>query len=299
MIQEIIKKYQLAESIAHDSASISYTWIVRRFFSYVQKGIEDITLDDIISYQSSLKKRNKQSTQATSANALRSFFRFTSGRGLTNIDPLQIKVTRVEEVVPVYVIQEEFEALCRVAQYQHPIRLLAIRLLWFTGVRVSELCSMRLDQIDLQEKCAKVQTKKSFKPKQIFWDDDTNDLMSGIIRNDPEREYLFMTQYGRTSTRQIERWIKLMVRKAGIKKHITPHAFRHGATKEWLNNGVDLPAIKDLLGHKNLISIEKYTKRLDEDIKEKGREAVRQRVMTLKYKIENLVSVDNFQNSNK
>lgn len=66
--------------------------------------------------------------------------------------------------------------------------------------------------------------------------------------------------------------------KSGIKKHITPHSFRHGATKEWLNLGIDLPAIQDLLGHKSLMSIEKYTKRLDDDIKEKGREAVRRRL---------------------
>lgn len=166
---------------------------------------------------------------------------------------------------------------------------LAIRLLWFTGVRVSELCGIEVAQIDLMGKCARIQTRKAYKPKQIFWDDETHELIAGILRTNPDRKFLLQSpRGGKISTRQVERWVKDVVAKAGLAKHITPHSFRHGATKEWLNNGVDLPAIKDLLGHRSLLSIEKYTKRLDDDIREQGREAVRRRVQQIKYNLSNL-----------
>ncbi len=276
-------KFQAWKSIRNERASVTYVWEVNKFERFIKKELGELDQDDVISYQSFMKTKYSDATQAIAAQALRSFFQFTQKRGVSQIDPLEISVPRIEEKVPVYVVQGEFETLCDIAQYQNPVILLAIRLLWFTGVRVSELCDIKVAQVDLREKCAKIATRKSFRPKTVFWDDQTNDLLEGLLRFHRE-EYVFASpKGGKISTRQVERWIQAVIKKANFKKHITPHSFRHGATKEWLNNGVDLPAIKDLLGHKNLLSIEKYTKRLDDDIKEKGREAVRQRVVSIKY----------------
>lgn len=282
----IVEKFKSWKSIRNERASKTYTEIVVRFLAYVKKETKDLDIDDIVKYQSFLKCK-ADNTQAIAAYALRSFIAFTNNRGVTNIDPKEITTPRIEDKVPVYVVQEEFENLCDIAQFMSPSILLAVRMLWYTGVRVSELCDIKVAQIDLVEKCGTISTRKSFKPKQIFWDDETNDLLKGIISLNPNREYLFGTK-GKISTRQVQRWIKDVCTKAGITKKITPHSFRHGATKEWLNNGVDLPAIKDLLGHKNLMSIEKYTKRLDDDIRVKGREAVRQRSSQIKFKVAKL-----------
>ncbi len=290
MIDTTIEKFQQWKSIKNERASVTYGWVVKRFFKFCDKGVGEITIDDIVGYQAYLKKNYGDATQANVAQALRSFFRFTNKRGITKIDTDEITVTRVEEKVPVYVVQSEFETLCDIAKFTNPYIHLAVRLLWYTGVRVSELCDIEYDAIDLTEKCAWVRTRKAYKPKQIFWDDETNDLISGLMKSNPLRIYLFESpQKIRLSTRSMERWIAAIVKKSAIDKHITPHSFRHGATKEWLNNGVDLPAIKDLLGHRSLLSIEKYTKRLDDDIREKGREAVRQRVNSIKYKVSKIL----------
>lgn len=286
---DAIAQFKEWKGVRYQRASVTYSWEVKRFEKFIKKPLNEIEVGDLIKYQVFLKKKYSGNTQATATYSLRSFFAFTNKRGMTNVDVSELLTPRVEEKVPVYVVQEEFQKLCDIAKYETPQALLAIRLLWFTGVRVSELCDIRVDQVDLKEKYARIQSKKSFKPKQVFWDDETNELLEGVIKT-KSSEYVFPSPYGGAlNPKQVQRWVQDLVKKAGLPKHITPHAFRHGATKEWLNNGVDLPAIKDLLGHKNLMSVEKYTKRLESDIREKGREAVRHRSMALKFKLEEVL----------
>lgn len=284
--EEIIAKFKDWKSIRNERASIVYAWCVRRFFRFIRKPATSLNIDDIVHYQSYLKKTHAEASCANEATALRSFLAFTNKRGLTSIDLSEISIPRVSEKIPLYVVQDEFQRLCDIARYTDPIIHLAIRLLWFTAVRVSELCDITFDAIDTANKSGMVKTRKSLRPKQVFWDDETNEIIKGIGKAYPHRVYLFESpRGGKISTRQVERWIHAIVYKAGITKHITPHSFRHGATKEWLNNGLDLPIIKDLLGHNSLMSIEHYTKRLSTDIDEKGREAVRQRVNSLRYNL--------------
>lgn len=289
-LEEAIIKYQQWKSIRTERASIDYVRLIRRFFAYTQKDLESLDIDDIISYQAYLKKNYADNTQAIVANALRSFFAFTNKRGVTNLDISEISTPKIEEKVPVYVVRAEFEQLCEVAQYESPDILLILKLLWFTGVRVSELCDIKVAEVDKTEYCATVQTKKSKKPKVILWDEETDKLLRGIMRSNPESQYVITSPLGgKITTRSIERRIASVVKKAGITKHITPHSFRHGATKEWLDAGVDLPAIKDLLGHDHLMSVEKYTKRLSSDIKEIGREAVRRRSAAIRFSVEKML----------
>lgn len=272
---EAILKYGNYKAIRYPTAARNYTWIMGRFDIYINKILEEINNDDVTAYQVYIKNKFQDSTQALEAAALRSFFDFTNGRGWTNINLKEILVPRVVEKIPTYVVQSEFETLCDITK-DMPRELCILRLLWFTGVRVSELCDMRIEEMDLEERCAKIQAKKAFRPKTVFWDERTNGLIKAISK--PGKEYLFYSTHGgKISTRQIQRIIQRLVDKAGIKKRITPHSFRHGCAHQLLDIGVDLPALQDLLGHKNPESIFRYTRRLQEDIKEKGREAVRRR----------------------
>jgi site-specific recombinase XerD len=277
-------KFKEWKSIKNQRASDMYSASVKRFFKHTKKTVLKTTIDDITSYQSYIKHRYSDATCAIEATALRSFFNFTNKRGITTIEVRDITVPRIEEKIPVYVVQGEFKILCDIARYTNPMMHLALNILWFTAVRVSELVDIKVDDIDILGRCAVVRTRKAFRPKHIFWDEETNELIRGVLRAHPNRKYLFQSPTGgQLSKRQVERWVAHLVKLSGLGKHITPHSFRHGATKEWLNNGVDLPAIKDLLGHRSLVSIEKYTRRLDDHIKEKGMEAVRQRVNALRY----------------
>jgi site-specific recombinase XerD len=286
--QEAIIKYTAHKSVRYERASQNYPRVIRKFFEYVKKEIGEADNDDVVTFQLMLKKTSAERTQSLYAIILRDFFTFTNGRGWTSISVKEIDIPRAnDDDVPVYVVQHEFEKLCDIAK-DNPMKLLCLRMLWFTGVRVSELCDIEVRELDLQEKCAYVDSRKAFKPKLISWDDDTNNLMLEVLALKPDRHYLFCSlepRYGfkKYSTKQIQRWINELKEAAGIEKAITPHSFRHGFTKEMLNIGMDIPAIQEMLGHKNPASIFKYTKRVDADIKEKAREALRLRTGALKF----------------
>lgn len=281
-IQEALDKYLKYKSVKHERASNIYGIPLRRFFEETKKKeIEEVTNDDIISFQISLKSRYEDSSQSLYASALRGFFTFTNNRGWTKIAIDEISLPHVIEKIPAYVVQSEFETLCDTAG--DSLRDLCIlHVLWYTGVRNSELCDMNVESLDLKDWCAKVQTKKSFRHRHVYWGEETNSLLIQYVgdRTGP----VFMTDMGRISTRQIQRIVDTLKRKAGIRKPITPHSFRHGFVHENLNIGTDLPAIQAMAGHIHPESIFKYTKRLDEDIKDKGRESIRKRTALIKLK---------------
>lgn len=273
-IKEAIEKFKNYKSIRYQRASEVYPHFILQLEEFTKRGLK-VNNDDITAFQSYLKNERQEATQAQAAAALKSFFEFTNGRGWTKINVKEILTPRVTEKIPVYVVQSEFETLCDLCA-DSPRDLIMLRLLWFTGVRVSELCDFRIEAMNLEERFAKIQTRKAFRPKSVFWDEETNNLIKGLGIKEGA---LFPV-----SPRQVQRIIQKLVDKAGITKHITPHSFRHGCAHQLLDIGVDLPALQDLLGHKHPSSIFKYTKRLEEDIKEKGREAVRRREKVLKLK---------------
>lgn len=272
-IEEAVEKFKNYKSIRYQRASEAYPPIIYQLERFCKRGLLTNN-DDITAFQAYLKRERQEATQAQAAAALKSFFEFTNGRGWTKINLKEILTPRVTEKIPVYVVQSEFETLCDLCK-ESPRDLIMLRLLWFTGVRVSELCDFKIEEMDLNERFAKIQARKAFRPKTVFWDEETNRLIKSLNITGT----LFPV-----SPRQVQRIIQKLVDKAGIQKHITPHSFRHGCAHQLLDIGVDLPALQDLLGHKHPSSIFKYTKRLEEDIKEKGREAVRRREKVLKLK---------------
>lgn len=273
---EAIIKFKNYKAIRYERASVVYAHCMSIFAKEVGKCLDKLDNDDITAFQINLKRTHQDASQASFAAAIRSFFEFTNGRGWTNINLKEILVPRITEKIPVYVVQSEFETMCDTVK-DDSIKLLCLRLLWFTGVRISELCDMTVESLDTTQKCAKVNTRKSFRPKQVFWDDVTNDLIIQCAQGKKGRIF-------NVTPRQVQRWIQDIANKCGIKKHITPHAFRHGMAHQMLDIGVDLPALQDLLGHKHPSSIFRYTRRLNEDIQEKGREAVRKRQAMAKLK---------------
>lgn len=283
LFKEAINLFCEKKAIRAERASVSYGDNIRLFQKHINKELSEVEEDDIVKWQTYLKKNKQENTQRIHAISLRQFFKFCEGRGWTTIKWEDIEVTRVREKVPEYVVQPDFEKLCDIAKASD-IKLLAIRLLFMTGIRVSELCDIATKDLDLKEMCCYVHTRKAFRPKIISWDTATNDILLKVLAAG-KYEYLFASPHGgKLTTRQIQRWVKELKEKAGIEKHVTPHSFRHGFTKENMNINTPLPDLMTMLGHKSLAGLERYTKRMDTDIREKARESLRKRLGTTKFK---------------
>jgi len=145
-----------------------------------------------------------------------------------------------------------------------------LALLYSSGLRVSELVTLKTDNIDLHERTMRIRGKGE-KDRIVLFDDKTKVLIEEYRRklyefSDNQNsknlndEHLFVNRSGNHLTpRYIQMMIKIHAEKTGIKKKVTPHILRHSFATHLLKNGVDIRAIQQLLGHSNLSTTQIYT----------------------------------------
>ena len=214
------------------------------------------------------KNGMSKSSIARKVSCLKSLERFLQGQG-TALE-LTLKRPRLEKRLPVYLsVDEMFLLLEQVNAIdlptQHPLRDMAIlELLYATGIRCSELVSIRIKDINFAQKTILIYGKgrqerialfgkKAHEKIQIYLQNER----APILNHD---ETLFLNnRFGRLSTRAIQRTLEVFRRFLKINRPITPHKIRHTFATHLLNQGVDLRVVQELLGHKSLSSTEKYT----------------------------------------
>ena len=137
---------------------------------------------------------------------------------------------------------------------------LILSLLYSSGLRVSELVSLRINDIDLQDRTIRIRGKGD-KDRIVLFDENTRNLLEDYLQKRVyESDYLFLNRFGDPLTpRYVQMMIKNYARKAGINKKVTPHILRHSFATHLLKNGVDIRAIQQLLGHSNLSTTQIYT----------------------------------------
>jgi len=151
-----------------------------------------------------------------------------------------------------------------------------LEVLFSTGLRVSELCHLNRDSINLERGEFSVKGKGG-KIRLVFLSESAKTALKRYLdkRTDLE-ESLFITfkksekneSRGRMTPRTIERLINYYTRKAGIVKKVTPHTLRHLFATDLLQNGADLRSVQILLGHSNISTTQIYTHITDKELKE-------------------------------
>lgn len=135
-----------------------------------------------------------------------------------------------------------------------------LALLYSSGLRVSELVSLKIDDVDLDDRTIRIRGKGE-KDRIVLFDDGTRILIKDYLeRRQNDSDVLFINRFGNPLTpRYIQMMIKEYAKIAGIKKKVTPHILRHSFATHLLKNGVDIRAIQQLLGHANLSTTQIYT----------------------------------------
>ncbi len=139
-------------------------------------------------------------------------------------------------------------------------------ILYATGIRVSELTNMNIDDIDIENNHAKITGKRNKERLVIFADITASHIQNYLssyrktFKNDLTKNAFLINQKGhRLSVRSIQRIIKELSTKQGISKTITPHTLRHSFATDLFNGGADLSTVQELLGHSNVATTEIYT----------------------------------------
>lgn len=152
--------------------------------------------------------------------------------------------------------------------------LLILEMLYATGLRVGELVSIRISDIDRNNNLIKVMGKGS-KERYVFYGSNASDVLDlyledgrrKILKN-KHSDYLFINKNGgMLSTRYVRKIIDDVVLKCEINYHISPHTLRHTFATDLLNNGADLMSVKELLGHSTIDTTSIYTHVSNEQIK--------------------------------
>lgn len=257
MIEDYLMELELRGQSKNTIRNYSYT--ISNFLEFTDKSPENINEQDIKRYMIYLKNQ-KNATNRTihrHLNALRSFFRYQ------NIDIAdKVQLPKLSKPLPKFLTREEIKILLEKTDRLRDKCL--IRLLYSTGLRVSEL--VNLNKNDIKTESIHVISGKGAKDRIVFVDPGTQEMINRYIseRND-DNEALFLSTHGdRISARTIQWLIKNYSKKAGIEKKVTPHVLRHSFATHMLEGDADIVVIKELLGHSNLATTQIYTHITDE-----------------------------------
>lgn len=248
----------------------TYNDLLSRFLKFSSKvTIEEVDITDITAYVVHLKKKGyAESSVAYSIISLRVFFKYLFMRRLTNWDYQLIKVPKyVSKNFPT-VTRDEVASMMKNVRRRDFLGLrdrMVIQFLFATGLRVSELCDLRLSDLDTEEREGIILSKKSRKKRVIYWDLRTHYVLKSYLY---ERELYASTDHfviglnrasiGRGVTpRTIQRVIS-KYRAPGTST--VPHSYRSGLITDMLEEGVSLQVMKDILGHSSLRSLDPYAR---------------------------------------
>ena len=203
-------------------------------------------------------------------SSLRTFYRYLVINNKANSNPfLLVTSPKKEKRIPKFMNYNNIEEIFNVPNLntiEGQRERVILEVLYASGVRVSELVNIKLKDIDFSNKTILIFGKGS-KERIVQFGDYAKDIMNMYIKDargkflqEIESEYLIVgKKQPQLTTRRIEQIIDDIIKRTSIKLNITPHMFRHTFATHLLNNGCDLLAVQELLGHASLSSTEVYT----------------------------------------
>lgn len=268
------KNYLELERNYSNNTSLSYVKDVTLFSDFIKKDLLLVDKKDIEKYIRSLNKSSKTISHVISS--LKSFYNYYMRMGNIKSNPTdEIDRPKIEKKIPEFLTLEEVSSLLNFeVNNEFEARNKAIlELLYSSGLRISELTSLELSNIDLDECLVRVMGKGS-KERIVPLGNYAIDALKDYIYfyrpmlNKNNSSYVFLNNRGGVLSRQfIFKVIKEECIKKGIRKNVSPHTLRHTFATHLLKNGADLRIIQELLGHENLSTTQIYTHLTNDKLK--------------------------------
>lgn len=245
-----------------------------RHLVYEQKlaDFNQVVRDNILLYLDSLRAVGKSSkTVSRQISSIRSFHQFLLREKVCDQDPtVHLEMPKKEQTLPKVLSIEDIDALISAPSIEKPqgIRDIAIlEMMYGSGMRISELIALNLEDVHLTMGFVRV-FGKGGKERIIplgrgaltACTNYLNEARPQLLGNAPKSDAFFITQRGKGFTRQgCWKIIKEHAQTAGINKEITPHVLRHSFATHLIENGADLRAVQELLGHSDISTTQIYT----------------------------------------
>lgn len=239
------------------STITTYDVVLRKWFPWLAaRGLayDRIERVDVIAFLKDLRQTIQQSSCKTYLIALRSWYRWLEDQGYVHKSaPARVSVV-CEDRIPDPPPAEDITALFSAAR--NPLERALARGLFSTGCRISELVGLRVDRIDLAAKEATVMGKGR-RERIVFFTEDVAQAFQELL-GDRRTGYLFQSHDVALTKGAAYRIMRRMSFRACVSV-INPHRLRHAFATQLLRNGADLREVQELLGHKSILSTQRYT----------------------------------------
>lgn len=277
------KTYLLYDKQLSDNSAKSYLFDIEKYLLYIQNNninkIDKITKEDIIKYIEYIDEKEMLSTYSIARKmvSLKSFHYYLNIKYYIEDISINIENPKFYKKIPNALSIEEIDNLLDIKldtafDYRNKAML---ELMYATGLRVSELCNLMINDINLDDNYVKCFGKGS-KERIVPFGSTCNKYLKIYIEEYRDKlvkqridEHLFLNNHGKMMTRQGFLFIiKNICKDKNINKNITPHMLRHSFATHLLQNGADLRSIQIMLGHSNLSTTQIYTNISNQVLKE-------------------------------
>jgi len=277
-MQEIFNKYinyLEAERNASPYTVRNYTTDLMDFFRFLStKGISSLqevdkhTLRDYLSQV--MEQGLAKASIARKLSAIRSFYRYLLREEIISTSPVATTSSpKLDQRLPSFLTTEEMVQLLETPDLSNPVGQrdqALMELLYASGLRVSELVKLNLEQVDLDSREIRVWGKGSKERMVLMGKPAAGALSTYLSRGRPtllgknRSSALFLNRYGkRLPERRVQKILDKYASIAGINKRVHPHLLRHTFATHLLDGGADLRVVQELLGHADLSSTQIYT----------------------------------------
>jgi integrase/recombinase XerD len=284
-MEDIVRYETFLAEVKHSSQNTisSYLRDITQFAEYLDNGrncdLRSADSNTIRDYMSWMQGRGKSAASVTRFLAsIKSFYSYLISQGILKVNPAKgISAAKVERKYPEILTSKEVELfleqpLCIDAKGFRDHAML--ELLYATGIRVSELISLNVGDLNLAAGLIRCESKGKERVIPLYQtaikalQDYVKNIRPQLIA-DGNEDALFVNMNGERMSRQgFWKIIKYYQEKAGIEKEITPHTLRHSFAVHLLENGADLRSIQEMLGHADISSTHVYSQLVKKQLKD-------------------------------
>ncbi len=241
----------------------SYSFFLKKFQEFIEKPLHLAEEEDVKKYLGNLISIRKVSSSSVALARAAITFYFTE----ILKKPLSLKTPKIAKKVPVVLTKQEVKKMISAAD--NPKHRLMLELLYSSGLRLSELINLKVNDLEPENKIGWVRGGKGSKDRMIIMSQRAAQSLKNYLNSRIEKsEYIFTGRNGIISKRAVQKAVKKIAEKAGIKKDIHVHTLRHSFATHLLESGTDIRKIQVLLGHSSLSTTERYTHISTKQIKE-------------------------------
>ena len=244
----------------------AYTADIEGFYEFLRhRGVtlRDASSSDISDYIISVSDYLSKRSQARLLSSLNSFFDYLVSEGERKDNPSSaVDSPKLGKYLPVVLSVEEVRAILKAAPNERDRAILEV--LYGCGLRVSEVCSLKISEVYRKDMFVKVMGKGS-KERLVPMAPSTASAIMDYLSVRPEsdagcEDVLFLNRFGRALSRvAVFKMVKSVALVAGVDKNLSPHTFRHSFATHLVENGADLRVVQEMLGHESILTTEIYT----------------------------------------